>query len=77
MSRLRRVRGAVLRLVLDRRLSVLAGVCLILPAVWIGLHDYAWESWVSDGLTLLAVATGIALVHIGMTGRTADWIDPD
>ena len=37
--------------------------------------DYAWESGVTDGLALLAVATGIALAWAGFTGRKGDWVE--
>jgi hypothetical protein len=37
--------------------------------------DYAWESGISDGLALVALATGIALVWSGLSGRRPDWIE--
>ena len=61
-----------------RRTSALgAGLVLLLPAVVVALGDYRWESWVSDGLGLIAGGTGAALLFTGLAGRRPDWIDPD
>ena len=77
VARVRRIRGLLLRLVFHRGLAILIGVALIAPAAWLLIEDYAWESGVTDGLALLALATGAALAWTGLTGRRADWIDPD
>ncbi len=37
--------------------------------------DAAWESWITDGVALVSVATGIALIHTALTGRRADWVE--
>jgi hypothetical protein len=77
VSRARRLRGVLLRFVLNRPLATLAGAVLIAPAIWLRLHDYAWESGLTDGLSLLLLATGVALAWNGLTGRQSDWVDPD
>jgi hypothetical protein len=71
---LRRVRGAVLRLVKRRTLSVVVGLLLVLPAAWLrfGGHSGAW--W-NDGASLVLGATGVALLWAGLTGPKPDWID--
>ena len=74
---LRRARGALLRLVFDRRVAAGSGLALLAPAACLRLADYRWESWVSDGLTLLCGATGAALVAFAVSGRRPDWIDPE
>ena len=77
VARVRRIRGFILRLVFNRSLAIVVGLALIAPAVWLLRKDYAWESGVTDGLALLALATGAALAWTGLAGRRADWIDPD
>ena len=74
---LRRLRGVVLRLTFDRRVAVLVGVALVLPAVALATGDYPWETWVSDGCGLVAGATGVAVLVIGLGGRRPDWVDTD
>lgn len=46
-----------------------------MPALWLMSIDAAWESWITDGVALVSVATGIALIHTAITGRRADWQD--
>jgi hypothetical protein len=74
---LRRARGALLRVVLQRRVSMALGAALlVLPLVlWIG--DFRWENGITDGLSLIAAATGAALVLAGLGGRRGDWVEPD
>ena len=71
---LRRVRGALLRLVRRRLLVSVIGAALFVPAVWfeLGRYDAAW--WV-EGLGLIASATGAALLWTGMAGLRPDWTD--
>jgi hypothetical protein len=76
-TRTRRARGALLRVALRRTSALVAGLVLLLPAVVVALGDYRWESWVSDGLGLIAGGTGAALLFTGLAGRRPDWIDPD
>ena len=76
-THLRRTRGALLRVVLRRTPSLVAGLLLLIPVTVIALGDYAWESWVTQGLGLIVGATSAALVLAGLGGRRPDWIDPD
>ncbi|MBM3776676.1 MAG: hypothetical protein FJW23_00360 [Acidimicrobiia bacterium] len=73
----RRARGRLLRLVLNRPLALAVGVLLMIPAVWLLLDDFAWESGVTDGVALLLLATGAAVAWTGLTGRRGDWVDSD
>jgi hypothetical protein len=75
MARARRVRGALLRLMLNRPLAAAVGALLALPGVLLLVNDYAWESGATDGAALIALATGIALAWAGITGRKPDWIE--
>jgi hypothetical protein len=75
MTRARRLRGRLLRLVLNRPAALVVGVALAMPGALLMLRDYAWESGVTDGIALLTLATGIALAWAGVTGRRADWVD--
>jgi hypothetical protein len=65
----------ILRLVLNRPLAVGVGALLAAPGVLLMLHDYEWESGLTDGVALVAVATGFAVVWAGITGRQPDWRD--
>jgi hypothetical protein len=75
MPRARRLRGLLIRLVLNRPLAFGLGAVLAAPGVLLMLRDYEWESGATDGLGLLLVATGIAIAWAGLTGRQADWVD--
>ncbi len=78
MARVRlipRLRGRLLRATLRRRTAFLLGVAIAAPAVWLMSVDAPWESWITDGIALVAVATGIALIHTAIAGRRADWAD--
>jgi hypothetical protein len=75
MSRARRLRGFLIRLVLNRPAAIAAGAALAVPGALLMAGDYAWESGVTDGLALLAVATGVALAWAGLTGRKGDWVE--
>ena len=74
MALLRRTRGALLRLVRRRRLSMLLGMLLALPAAWLEVSGATVPWWV-QGLSLVAVATGIALFWTGLTGPSPDWVE--
>ena len=74
---MRRTRGMLLRLAMRRTPALVAGLVLLVPATVIAVGDYGWESWLTDGLGLIGGATGAALGVTGLTGRRADWIDPD
>ena len=76
MRHTRRLRGLLLRLARRRRSSIVIGVLLLVPAAWIEWvrQDTAW--WI-EGLSLVAGATGVALLWTGMTGVRPDWIDDE
>jgi hypothetical protein len=76
MSVLRRSRGALLRLVRRRRLSILLGLILIVPAAYIQFGS-RFDAWWLEGLSLVAGATGIALFWTGLTGVSPDWVDDE
>lgn len=72
---LKRLRGALLRLVLKRAVAITLGVLLLIPAAWLRMQDLPWESAATDGLGLIVGATGAALVLAGIGGRRPDWQD--
>jgi hypothetical protein len=67
----------MLRLAYRRTAAVATGVVLVGTAVTLAAIDRPWESWITDGLTLVSGATGVALLVIAASGRTPDWVDPD
>jgi hypothetical protein len=72
MPALRRLRGLLLRLVRRRRSSIAIGAALAAPAAWI-----QWQgagSWWIEGASLVALATGVALIWTGISGPRGDWI---
>ena len=70
----RRVRGAVLRLVRRRTLSAVLGFALAAPAAWVQFSGRFGVWWV-EGLSLVAGASGLALIWTGIAGLGPDWID--
>jgi hypothetical protein len=70
----RRVRGAVLRLVRRRTLSAVLGFALAAPAAWVQFSG-RFGVWWLEGLSLVAGATGLALIWTGIAGLGPDWID--
>jgi len=70
---IRRLRGALLRLAFNRPAALVAGMACAGGAVWLATIDAPWESWVSDGLGLIAGATGAALILVALGGRRPDW----
>ena len=66
-----------MRLVLNRPLAISVGIALAAPAAWLLFADVSWESGVTDGIAFVALATGAALIWTGVSGRRADWVDPD
>lgn len=73
---LRRLRGALLRLVRHRTLSTVLGLALVVPSAWVQLSGRL-DMWWAEGLSLVAGATGVALVWTGLVGLGPDWIDQD
>ena len=72
----RRLRGWLIRLALNRSMSIVLGLLMLAPAVWLFVGDYSWETPVTDGLQLVLGATGAALLFVGIGGRRPDWIEP-
>jgi hypothetical protein len=72
--RSRRLRGAILRLVRRRVLSIFIGLTLVIPAAWIEISG-SFDAWWVEGLALVSGATGLALLWTGLTGLAPDWID--
>ncbi|MSO57021.1 MAG: hypothetical protein EXQ55_08915 [Acidobacteria bacterium] len=71
----KRLRGWLIRLVLNRTASIVLGSLLLGPSVWLVVKDLPWESAATDGLGLICGATGVALLSAGIGGRRPDWID--
>jgi hypothetical protein len=70
----RRLRGAILRLVRRRGTAVAVGVVLVSPAAWGQIGPGYSTPWM-DGLSLVLGATGVALVWSGVTGARPDWVE--
>jgi hypothetical protein len=69
----RRVRGALLRLVRRRGLSMALGLAMAAPAAWVEFSGrYSW--WL-EGAALIVGATGLALLWTGLTGLSPDWVE--
>ena len=75
MSRIRRLRGALLRFTQRRLLATISGIAIAAPGVILLFFDYIWETGITDGLALIVLATGLSLVLIGLIGRQPDWVD--
>ena len=76
MAMMRRVRGAVLRLVRHRTRSMAIGLLLALPSLWVQVSARG-DAWWLESLSLIVGATGLALFWTGLTGTAPDWVDPD
>lgn len=72
---IRRLRGLLLRLAFSRPAALTAGLACAGGAGWLAVLDAPWENWVSDGLGLVAGATGAALVLAALGGRRPDWVE--
>jgi hypothetical protein len=73
----KRLRGFLLRMVLSRGVAIAVGLALLVPALWLFVQEFRWESNVTDGLGLILGATGAALILAGLGGRRPDWYEPD
>lgn len=74
MTVLRRARGALLRLVRRRMLTLALGVCLAIPSAWLEFSG-RFDAWWVDGLSLVGGATGVALIWTALTGISPDWLE--
>lgn len=72
---LKRLRGSLLRVVLKRPAAITLGIILLAPSAWLLAQDLPWESPTTDGIGLIAGATGAAFLLAGIGGRRPDWID--
>jgi hypothetical protein len=70
---LKRLRGALLRLVRARPLAFVVGLTLAGPAAWAEFRGS--NPWWVDGLSVIAGATGMALMWAALTGARPDWVD--
>jgi hypothetical protein len=70
----RRVRGALLRIVRRRARCVAMGVLLVAPAAWVQFGGVPVPWW-AEGLSLISGATGAALLWTGIVGLGPDWVD--
>jgi hypothetical protein len=75
MARARRLRGVLLRLVLNRPLAIGLGCIVAAPGALLLARDFRWENGITDGLALLSLATGAAIIWTGLTGRKPDWVE--
>ena len=73
MPRSRRLRGLLLRFVLNRPLATSAGLAMATPGAVLLVRDFTWESGITDGIALLTLATGVAIAWAGLAGRQPDW----
>jgi hypothetical protein len=69
-----RTRGAILRLARRRRAAIVLGLTLAVPAAFVQLSD-RYDAWWMEGLSLIAGATGIALIWSGIVGPRRDWAE--
>jgi len=74
---LRRFRGRILRLARSRPAALVAGFLCVIPTVLVSQAEYIWENWITDGLSLVGLGTGAALILTAFVGRRPDWIEPD
>jgi len=72
---LKRLRGSLLRFLLNRPAAITLGLLLTAPAVWLLVQDLPWESPITDGLGLVVGATGVAFLLTGIGGRRPDWFE--
>lgn len=71
---IRRIRGALLRLVRRRLVAITIGLLLVLPAAWVQSRG-RFDAWWVEGFSLVAGATGVALLWTGLVGLKPDWTE--
>jgi hypothetical protein len=69
-----RTRGAILRLARRRRAAFVLGMTLTVPAAFVQLSE-RYDAWWMEGLSVIAGATGIALMWSGIVGPKRDWVE--
>ena len=55
---------------------MMLGLALAAPAAWLELGG-GYDRWWVEGLSLVFLATGLALIWTGLTGAGPDWIDDE
>jgi len=50
------------------------GLALAIPAAWFEFSG-RYDRWWVEGLSLVVLATGLALIWTALTGASPDWID--
>jgi hypothetical protein len=73
---LRRARGRLFWLVRRRPLAIAVGAALAVPSAWLQFRGSLPAAW-AEGLALVTLATGVALLWTGLTGARPDWIDSE
>lgn len=73
----RRARGAFLRLVQARMAAAISGATLVAAAGALAVLELRWESWWTDGLSLVLGGTGGAMLLFAVSARRPDWVDPE
>ena len=76
MSSVRRTRGAMLRLARHRGLSVMVGLALAVPGAWVQIAG-RFDAWWIEGLSLVGIGIGAALLWTAIVGLQPDWIDEE
>ncbi len=71
----RRLRGSLLRLTRRRAPAILVGLALLIPSAVVEFSG-RFDAWWVNGLSLVGGATGVALIWVGLTGQSPDWIEP-
>jgi hypothetical protein len=74
MPLMRRARGAVLRIVRRRALSIVLGLLLVGLAVWLEVWARV-DAWWVEGTGLVTGAIGVALLWNAIAGTTPDWVE--
>ena len=66
----------MLRLARHRRLRFVVGLAMAVPGVWVQMAG-RFDAWWIEGLSLVGIGVGIALVWTAIVGLQPDWIDND
>ena len=66
----------MLRLARHRGLSFLVGLALAVPAAWVQIAG-RFDAWWIEGLSLVGIGIGAALLWTAIVGLQPDWIDEE
>jgi len=64
----------MLRLARHRRFSVLVRLGMAVPGAWVQIRG-RFDAWWIEGLSLVGIGIGIALVWTAIVGLQPDWIE--